>query len=145
MEVKALIDSSGEIIAITPIYKARLGLFIWKTNVKAQKIDKLTLVTYGMVIAQFSLQNKLKKVWFFEKTLLLVDISMKIILRIAFFSLNNVHIWFTETCNLTWRNYTAAKSILTTNRVKLLNKKKFAKVVLDKNIKTFVVYIIPVF
>ena len=42
---------------------------------------------------------------------------------------------------LTWRSYTTAKALSTTKRVKLLNKKEFAKGALDEESKTFVVYV----
>ena len=39
------------------------------------------------------------------------------------------------------RSYTTAKALLTTQKIKLINKEKFAKAALDENIKTFVVHI----
>ena len=41
---------------------------------------------------------------------------------------------------LTWRSYTIKKALFSIQRVKLINKKEFAKAVLDESIKTFVVY-----
>ncbi len=40
-----------------------------------------------------------------------------------------------------WRSYTASEALLTTRRVKLIDKKKFAKAALDENSETFVVYV----
>ena len=42
---------------------------------------------------------------------------------------------------LTWKSWTTAKALPTTKRVKLINKKEFAKAALDKNFETFVVYV----
>lgn len=93
-KIQALINSGSEVNAMTPIYAAKLGLTIWKTNVGAQKIDGLTLVTYGMVIAGFSLQDKLGRVWFFEKTFLLADISREVVLGMLFLTLSNANVNF---------------------------------------------------
>lgn len=82
-------------------YTANLSLPIWKTNIRAKKIDELKLVTYEMVIARFSIQDKLKRIWFLEKTFLVADISMESILKISFLSLKDVDIRFAEINKLT--------------------------------------------
>ena len=38
---------------MTLAYTAKLDLTIWKTSIKAQKIDGSSLETYGMVLARF--------------------------------------------------------------------------------------------
>lgn len=35
---------------MTPVYTAKLGLVIWKTDIDAYKIDGSNLDTYGLVI-----------------------------------------------------------------------------------------------
>ena len=72
---------------MNPTYTAKLGLVTWKTDVGAQKIDGSTLVTYGMVLAGFSVQDKLGRVWFFEETFLLADTSMEVVLGMPFLTL----------------------------------------------------------
>lgn len=57
-EVQALIDSDIEVNAISPAYAVVLGLRICSTDVGAQKIDESTLLTYGMVLANFYLKDK---------------------------------------------------------------------------------------
>ena len=52
-EVRALIDSGSEVNAIAPAYGKKLGLWVRKTDIGAQKIDGSTLETYGIVIASF--------------------------------------------------------------------------------------------
>ena len=42
---------------------------------------------------------------------------------------------------LTWRSYTAAEALPATKRVKLIDKKKFAKAALDEESKTFVMHV----
>lgn len=61
-DTKALIDSGSEINALHPAYAAKRGLSVRKTDVEAQKINGSHPETFGMVIAGFSLQDKLGKV-----------------------------------------------------------------------------------
>ena len=61
-DIEALIDSRNEVNAMTPTFAAKLGLATRKTDIGAQKIDGLPLVTYEMVLASFSVQDKLGKV-----------------------------------------------------------------------------------
>ena len=43
---------------MSPAYAEKLGFKTWKTNVRAQKIDGSTLETFGMVIADFQVEDK---------------------------------------------------------------------------------------
>ena len=65
MEVQALIDLGNEVNAMAPAYAKKLGLQVRKTDVGTQKIDGSTLETYGMVIADFQVQDKFEKARFF--------------------------------------------------------------------------------
>ena len=58
-----------------------------------------------------------------------------------FLTLSNVDVQFIEK-ELIWRSYTTAKTLPTIKRIKLINKKEFAKAILDKNFETFVIYVI---
>ena len=49
-----------------------------------------------MVIAGFSVQNRLGKIQFFERTFLLADTSMEVILGMLFLTFSNVDIQFAE-------------------------------------------------
>ena len=42
---------------------------------------------------------------------------------------------------LIWRFYIAIKALSTTKRIKIINKKEFVKVALDKNIEVFVMHL----
>ena len=139
-QVQALIDSGSEVNAMTPAYALRLGLQARHTNVGAQKIDGFTLQTFGMVLADFQVEDKLGKARFFQETFLLVNISAKIVLSMPFLTFSNADVQFVEK-ELIWRFYTTAEALSTTKRVKLINKKEFAKAALDENSETFVVYI----
>lgn len=62
---------------------------------------------------------------------------MKVVLKIPFLTFSNMDIEFIKK-NLVSRAYTTAEALSTTRKVKLINNKNFAKRVLDKHIKTFV-------
>ena len=50
-EMRALIDSSSKVNAMTPAYTSKLGFRIRQINVGAQKIDGFTLKTFRIVLA----------------------------------------------------------------------------------------------
>lgn len=95
-EVQVLIDSKNEVNAMTLAYISKLGLKIWATNIKAQKIDGFTLSIFEIVCASFQVKNKLKKDYFFQATFLVVNTSIEIILGMPFLSLSNTNMKFTE-------------------------------------------------
>lgn len=65
-----------------------------KIDIGIQKDDGNQMETFGIVIASFSMDNKDGKFCFFEKTFLLVDISIDILFRMTFLILSNVQIEF---------------------------------------------------
>lgn len=81
-----------EVNIMTIVYATRLGLAIRITDISAQKIDGSFLKTQEMITAGFLLQDRLEKIGFFEKTFLLIDISIKIVLKMLFlfFSKRNI-------------------------------------------------------
>lgn len=46
-------------------YASKLGLKVRHTDVRAQKIDGSILITFGMVLASFQLEDKPEKAYFF--------------------------------------------------------------------------------
>lgn len=54
-----------------------------------------------MILVIVSLKDKLDKIWLFEKTLLIANISIEVILAIRFFSFNNANIEYTKVKVLT--------------------------------------------
>ncbi len=66
---------------------------------------------------------------------------MEVVQGMPFLSLSNADVEFAEQGKLTWRSYTAAEALPTTSRVKLIDKREFAKAVLDENSETFVVHV----
>lgn len=67
---------------------------IWKTDVSAQKIDRSMLASYGIVIVLFKIDDKDIKIFFFEETLLLANLSMDIAFGMSFFTLSNIEVKF---------------------------------------------------
>ena len=84
LTIWVLINSGSEINTITPAYAINLGFKVWRTNVGAQKIDNSLLATYRMVIAAFQVLDKLERAHFFQKSFLLADTSMEVILGMPF-------------------------------------------------------------
>ncbi len=125
---------------MTLAYTVKLGLTNWETNVGAQKIDGSPLETHNMASARFSFQNSLRKVRFFNETFLLIDTSIEVDLGMLFLAFSNADIQF-GTEKLTWRSYTAVKALPSTSWVELIDKKEFARAVVDRNSETFVVYV----
>ena len=62
------------------------------TDVDVQKIDKFLLDTYAIVITAFQVVDKLGCFRFFQKTFLLADISIKMVVGMPFFALNNADV-----------------------------------------------------
>ena len=103
----------SKVNAINPTYAKKLGLRVKQTDVEAQKIDRSYLNIFGMVIAGFSLQHKLGKVRFFQKTFLVADNRMEVVLGMPFLTFSNANIRFAEQ-ELVWRTYIAAEVLPTT-------------------------------
>ena len=77
-------------------YAKRLGLKTRKTNVGAQKIDGSTLEIFGMMIADFQVEDKGGRPRFFQETFLVADIKFKIILGMPFLKFSNADVSFGE-------------------------------------------------
>ena len=93
-QVKALLDSSSKVNAMNLNYAWKLGLKIRRTNVGAQKIDGSALKTFGIVIADFQIENMASKPRFFEKTFLVADTKFEVILWIPFLKISNANVLF---------------------------------------------------
>lgn len=113
--IKALINSGNNINAITLAYTVKQGLTTWKTSAEAQKIDGWLLEIFGMVLARFLLQDNLDRVWFFDETFLLANISIEVVLKISFLFVNNGDVKFAESKKLTWRSFNTAEALPTTS------------------------------
>lgn len=134
-------DSDSELNVMTTTYVVKLYITIRKINVKVQKIVDLLPTTYVMVLDKSLLQDSLGKVRFFEKTFLLVDTSMEVVLELSFLSFSNANVKFMDLEKLTWSFYTIAEVLFTISRIDLIGMIEFAKTALNKNLKTFVMFV----
>ena len=138
--IQVLIDFGSEFNALTPAYAKKLGLWTQKTDVEAQKTDGSSLDTFGIVIAGFQVLDKQGRIWFFQETFLPANTTMEVVLGMPLLTLSNANTQFAEK-ELIWKSYTAKKALPTTQKVELINKKKFVKAALDKNIEAFMVHV----
>ena len=93
-QVKALLDSGSEVNAMNLDYARKLGLKIRRTNIGAQKIDGSALETFGMVIADFQVEDKASRPRFFQETFLVADTKFEVILGMPFLKISNADVSF---------------------------------------------------
>ena len=134
-----MLNSNSKVNAISPAYAKRLGLKTWKTNVKAQKIDGSALETFGMMIADFQVEDKSSRPRFFRETFLVADIKFEVVLGMLFLKISNANIAFGKGI-LTWKSYTTNKALPTTKQVQLVDPKEFVIAALDADSKIFVMH-----
>ena len=79
---------------------------------RAQKIHSSILKTFGIVITDFQIENKVSKAKFFQKTFLITNIKFEIILEILFLKFSNIYVPFSEK-TLIWRTYITNKALST--------------------------------
>lgn len=78
------------------IYANKIKLSIQKTDVCTKKVDGYVLAIFDIIIEVFLINNKDKKIRFFEKIFLLTNINLDVIFKMLFFTLNNTNIRFLE-------------------------------------------------
>ena len=81
---------------MSPAYVERLGLKTRKTNIGTQKIDNSILKTYGIVIADFQVADKVARPRFFQEIFLVTDTKFEVILEIFFLEISNTDVLFGE-------------------------------------------------
>ena len=65
---------------------------------------------------------------------------MEVVLKMPFVTFSNADVSFLDK-ELTWRTYSVIVALFITKRVQIIDRKKFAKAVLDPNKKVFVMHI----
>ena len=115
-KVRGLIDSGSEVNTMASVYAAKPGFKVRPTDVEAQKIDGSTLEAFGMVLANFQVEDKLGRAQFFQETFLVANTSVDVVLGMPFLTLSNADVVFKDR-ELTWRSYTPAEALPTTKRV----------------------------
>ena len=94
--MRAMVDLGGKVNIMHLAYATKLGLRTRKIDVSVQKINGFHLNIFGMVIADCSVKDKLERVQSFQKTFLLANIDLEVVLTILFFTLSIVNISFVE-------------------------------------------------
>ena len=135
-----MLYNGSKVNAISPAYAKRLGLKTWKTNIRAQKIDGSALKTFGMVIADFQVEDKSGRPRFFQETFLVADTKFEVILGMLFLEISNTDVAFGKG-TLTWKSYITNEALPITEQVQQVNPKEFIIAVLDTDSKTFVVHV----
>lgn len=79
---------------ISSTFAKKLGFWIQRTEVGAQKIDSSSLKIFEIVIAFFSIDNRASKPQFFKEILLIANINIDIALEILILILSNAKINF---------------------------------------------------
>ena len=138
--MRVMIELNSKINAMYPNYSTKLGFCARKIIVGIPKIDGFYLNIFRMIIADYSVKNKLKWVRFFYGTFLLANISLEMVSKMLFLTLSKADVRFAKR-EFVWRTYTAAEALLTTKRVEIINKREFAAVALNRDDKIFVVYV----
>ena len=92
-------------------------------------------------MTSFQVKEKINKALFIQKTFLLADMSVKVVLNMHFLTLSNADVQFVEK-ELIYKFYTTAKALPTINEIEFINKKEFVKTKLDENFETFVIHVV---
>ena len=103
-------------------------------------IDESHLDIFRMVIADCSVKDKLGKIRFFQKSFLLANIGLEVVLEMSFLTLSKANIRFVKR-ELVRKTYTAAEALPTTRMMEIIDKKKFTVAALNTDNKTFVVHV----
>ena len=87
-----MIDLGSEVNVMTLAYIAKLGLKVQKTDSRVQKVYGSTLDTFGIVLADFQVEDKLGRAGFFQETFLVANTTLEMILRIPFLTFHNIDV-----------------------------------------------------
>ena len=93
-----------------------------------------------MVLAAFSIVDKVNRVRFFKETFLIANVSPEIVFGIFFLILSGADVDFLGR-EFRWRTYTTKEALSTIKCVELISKKEFATIVLNLEYETYVVYV----
>lgn len=137
-QTEVILDPGSDINARSQAFAYQLDLKIWKTNVKAQKIDGTTLETHGIVFSIFSVLDKDSRKRFFEESFLLADVKPDIIFGMPFLTMSNADIDF-QVRDFQLGSYTTGDVFWTTRSVKRIEKNKFAAAAFKPKYKVSVV------
>lgn len=92
IKIWSLINSDSKVNIITLLNIVKLGFEVLCINIKAQIIDGSTFEIFKIVLVSFQIEDKFRKTRFFQKTFLLTNINIKIVIKMFFFAPNNANI-----------------------------------------------------
>lgn len=81
---------------MTSAYVTVLVLHICFIDVETQKINGFTLLTHGIVLTNSQLEDKQKRLWFFQKIFLVANTTIEVVLRMLFLFFNKMEINFAD-------------------------------------------------
>ena len=93
-----------------------------------------------MIVAAFSVIDKVIWVRFFEKTFLVVNVNLEVVFRMPFFTLSDGDVNFLGQ-ELRWRTYTTEEAFPTTRCIELVGKKEFATIMLNPENEIYLVHV----
>ena len=77
-------------------FTLKLVFRVRRSNIQTQKIEGSILKTFEIVQASFQKKDKLRRLRFFQKTLLLANFNIKMVLKIFFLTFSNTNIKFAK-------------------------------------------------
>ena len=92
----AFFVSGNKVNTIYLIFAKKLCLPIRAIDIEAKKIDGITLDTFGIVVAAFSMMNKANQVRFFEKNFLVTNVNLEIVFGMLFLTLSSTNVVFLD-------------------------------------------------
>ena len=138
--VQVLINSGSKVNVIHPNCAKQLGLPVRPIDVGTQKIDGTSLDTYRMVVAAFSVVDKVNWVRFFEKIFLIANVSLEVVIGMSFLTLSGANVDFLG-WEFRWKTCTIKEALLTIRYIELVRKKEFAAATLDPKYETLVIHV----
>lgn len=93
---EVLIDTGNKANTMIPAYVSKLELGFCYTKVKIQKIDASIFQIFRMVLARFLIEKNLEKAQLFQKSFLLANISIKMVLEMLFLIYKNANVLFAK-------------------------------------------------
>lgn len=95
-QIEVLIDSGSKVNVMNLNFARKLGFHIWKTNIRAQKIDGSIAEIFRILITKFQVEDKVDKPGFFQKTFLMADTKFAKILAMLFLNISNANVSYDE-------------------------------------------------
>ena len=73
-------------------YISKISVKVWQVDIKESNIISFNLKIFEIFLASFQIKDKLEKTKYFQKTFLLANFNIKMILELFFFIFNNANI-----------------------------------------------------